>query len=204
MLEYQKLDPKIFYVRDLKVQVDGQEFDGVGVIPAKGLYRFKLRSSGKMDLLVIETCHREISIEKAGFSEGYIYRPVPGMEDKPNCAIIKFSSFEKGSKGRHAEAMLIMENPAFKLEARLRCNGKYKKFNGTSLCHSKEYLYHEIEFDELVDIYETRCSLESPNGVRKIKFAMYKRDCRFTFKGRTSGKLHILYTSGYEQILLRN
>ena len=199
----QDLDPKIFYQRDLVIKVSDDTITGMGVIPFKKNYVLKIKSPGDMSLLILETCHRSIEIEGAGKREKYEYVPAKGIEDQPNCATIKFSSFERGIKGRHAEGVLVMENPSFTLPATVKCNGESKRYGGTSVCHSKEYLYHEISFDEPVNIFETKCSLESPNGVTNIRFAMHSRDCRFIFKA-ADGRKHIMYTSGYEQILIRN
>lgn len=199
---HQELDPAVFYQRDLSIRVNGNWTKRMSVIPFEKSYKFKIVSPGKMDLLVIETCHRSIDIEDVGRREGYRYTPIEGIEDQASCSIIKFSSFEKGKHGRHAEGVLIVNNPLFNLVAKIKCNGKEDWYTGTSICHAKEGLYQIIEFTEEVSLFETKCKLGDSGYKRKFRFKMPNRDCRFIFKA-SSGKRHILYTSGYEQILMR-
>lgn len=199
----QELDPKVFYVRDLAVKVNGVWTKGMTVVPKKSFYKLKIKSPGKMDLLLLESCHRQITLEGVGRKEPYTYIPIKGIEDQPNCSQLKISSFERGKKGRHAEAVIIIENEKFALPARVKCNGKENIYNGTSSCHARQHLYQVVEFDVPVKIYETKCSMESPNNVSRIRFPIHSRDCRFIFKDKKNRK-HIMYTSGYEEVLIRD
>lgn len=199
---HQELDPKVFYQRDLSIKVNGTWTKRMSVIPYKKSYYFKVKSPGQMDLLIMETCHRSTDVEEVGRRHGFNYDPIENIETKPSCATIKFSSFEKSKKGRHAEGYLVVANPYFKLESTVKCNGKKENFKGTSVCHAKESLYQEISFKEDVREIESSCKLNSQNKNNVYRFKMPNRDCRFLFISKNNEK-HILYTSGYEEIILR-
>lgn len=199
----QELDPKVYYVRDLSMKVDKEISHGLGVIPKKDFYKIKLRSPGQMSLFVFETCHRERQFLDEGKRLTLRYTPVAGIEDQPNCMILKFSSFDR-KKGKHAEGILLVEQERFKLSAQVKCNGTTKDFGGTSVCHSKEGLSQEIVFSREVTLKETKCKLGTTHKTAtSFKFKMPNRECIFTFRDANQN-IHLMFTSGYEQILIRN
>lgn len=197
----QELDPKVYYTRDLLMRTSDGVYKGVGVIPFKNSYKFIVKSPGKMDLLVIETCHREVTIEKAGFREWFQFNRNIQEESRPDCAFIRFASFEH-KRGRHGDGLLVAAHPDYELMAILNCNGKLSKYVGTSVCQAREGLYQSISFTENVRLFQSKCKLDLPERASTFRFRMPKRSCRFAFLG-DSGKRHILYSEGYEQILIR-
>lgn len=60
-----KHEQEIFYKRDMELEINGQKFEGVGVLEDyKNLDIYaKFKDDG--DMVWVETCHRNIPIEKA-------------------------------------------------------------------------------------------------------------------------------------------
>ena len=203
----QKLDPNLFYRRDISLKINNKDYEGVAVAPVAARYIIEIRPKATMDLVLITSCHREYSGEK--LSPGwfgtnkfvYEYIPIPGLEDGPSCEL-RINVYEK-SKGRHSWALIVMEHPEHTLPARLSCNGEIIISNGTSVCQSKKGLYQSIAFDEPV-IFSPDPGCELPKLVdNRIEFPINGGECVTLFKG-SSNRYHKLVTIGYEGILVRS
>lgn len=202
----QILQTEKFYQRDLKVDVNGYGFRGVGVIPKSGSYRLKLRSKGEMDFVALSTCHRELTGEDKGDEWEVNLAPVNGIENEGLCPLM-ISTFER-KRGRHSWAYFDFEDPKNTLDAKIYCNGASYSTMGVSVCQSKNGLIQEIEFPVRVAFTDgdVRCPgpvSVDPGGVR-IRLATPPRICVYAFvEAESPHRVHRYTSLGYEDYLLR-
>lgn len=215
----QTLNPKLLYKRDLPFCVkDIGCYEGTAVLPARAAYDFEIAPKGgaDIDLLVLDTCHREVTEEvgsqtNLGFFEKifgkkkqgwkFSYIPIAGLEDDGDCSL-RIATYEK-SKGRHAWAIVRFEHPKYELEATLVCNGLVTHEKGVSLCQSKAGLAQQIRFSEPVMIEpDLGCAMPVKGTKPGYEWKINLNECGYTVKGQ-SGKLHDILAIGYEGLLLR-
>lgn len=210
----QKLDPAIYYRKDMCFESGDTEFCGVGVLPYQEKYEIKVKSYGKLNFFSINTCHREDTTENP---DDGIFRIngntkikfVPLIEKEGDCPMY-VSAYNKNAK--HAWGFIAFEHPNYKLKATVLCNGKIKNYNGVSTCSSREGLKQKIVFGSKVDISKgiagpsqrnKPCSLITSKDGKSFEFKMPNRECRYAFIDRETKQLHTLYTIGYEDIIIR-
>jgi len=61
----QELNPDVIYKKDMILNIDGHEGEGVLVVPQKEVNEFHVEARGNLDLLTFTTCHREETAESA-------------------------------------------------------------------------------------------------------------------------------------------
>jgi hypothetical protein len=205
------LEPGMFYKRDIGIEVNGQSYEGVTVIPYAKTYNITLVPKGELNLMLIRSCHREYSVEKetsGWFNFGkkpkfvYSYTPVPGIEDTRTCQL-RIDAYESG-KSRHSWAFLDFTSPEYKLQASLTCNGTIVNMNGVGTCQAKEQTVQRIRFNE-----EVRFAPPKPSNCNqpKVVDGAYEiestvGECLYQFQNRENelGRLTIV---GYQGVLVR-
>lgn len=199
----QRLDPQIYYKKDMKVRVNGYVGNGVLVVPKSSEYDIKAWFKGEGDLVTMSTCHREVEWEDLGSREEFKFKPVKGMEDNGKC-LMELAAYEH-KRGRHSWAIIDFENTLFQLPALVKCNGSTYNSRGVTICQSKEGLYQQISFPEPVTFSKlSKCEpLPISNDGKVSKFKMPNRECTFIFKGKETGRLHKIMLVGYEEIIIR-
>lgn len=197
-----KLEPAVYYERDLRMEVNDQEFRGFGVIDHAIHYKMKLKASGDHDQLFIGTCNRNHEVEDEGGKYKYTYTPLQDIETRAECSI-HITSLDL--KGKHGWGFLAVEDPErYKLNAYVKCNGEEGMNGGVSMCQSKESLIQEIVFSEPVVVAPSeKCPMPSQPGSKKFRYKMPNRECAYLFRDPDSGHEHLHYTIGYEQTLMR-
>lgn len=215
----QKLDPDKFYKRDLPFCVkDIGCYEGTAVLPKKDYYEFEVAPKGDaaVDMLVLNTCHREFTVEGSERSildyflkvfgkkrEGYKlhYTLIPGIEDDGDCTI-RINTFEK-DKGRHAWAVFRLQHPKYTLPATVYCNGETRKEVGVSICQSKAGLTQQIKFEEPVMIETDKgCELPKRKETGLYEWKISHGECGYTIRTE-SGQYHDMLTIGFEGLLVR-
>jgi len=202
----QDLDPEIFYKRDIKIEINGQEYEGVTVVPQAPVYNLLLTPKGDLDLVLVTSCHREYSGEALGgglFSKNefpYEYIPVSGLEDVPSCSL-RVNVYEK-DKGRHSWALIAFEHGDLTLRAVLKCNGAVKTYSGVSVCQSKEGLIQRIEFDEIVRAWSPPGCVSVGKRGKVFEFPISLGECQYSFETQDK-KRHTMTTIGYQGVLVR-
>lgn len=202
----EKLDPKVFYKRDIGIIYNKQTFSGVASLPYANNYNLKFTSTGKMDLITIASCHGEKVDEKAGksgfFIEGetYEYFHNPIKEDK--VCDLDVGVYE-AILGRHGWAHIVFGSPRYILAASLYCNGAAVGSSGVSICQSKSGLYQQIKFSEPVKVgFTSPCpKLESKDDML-FEFPISSKECDYYF-GTKDGRYHRMVTVGYDSVPLR-
>lgn len=205
------------YRRDMAINVDGVIYDGVGVLPARDVYKIHVQAQGNLDLFTFETCHREEVTEKAWNVEGterwlFFKRKIEKKREvklefratpleKDYCPIILGGYEEKG--GRHSWAFLDVQTKEAKLAAELSCNGEFRPSYGVSVCQAKAGLVQSIKFLVPVKVNPSaECDLGKSEG-DFFEFAISRGQCVYAFKS-ADGQIHRLTTIGYDQVKVRN
>lgn len=207
----QKLDPNIVYRRDIKLNINGQDFDGIAVPKKSDSYKIKLKAYGKIDVLTIRSCHREEVFNKpsGGFFSSskkfeYKYIPVNGIEDKGGCKL-DIGAFEE-KKGRHGFATIDFETGVENLPAIVKCDGKnYNTDPGSvSICQAREGSLQKIEFDHIVKSSpDPGCDILETQDFMNFSYIVPKdQECTIYF-GDKYGNFHRHTVLGYSGILIR-
>jgi hypothetical protein len=207
----QSVNPDVFYKRDMLIEINDLKAQGTLVVPKSKDYWFEIEARGKLDLFTLQSCHREITREKAG--EGGIfgnakkvqlgYTQVPGLEDQGGCQV-QLGGYER-EKGRNSWALIDFETDDAKLPARLKCNGSTIQSSGVSICQSRAGLIQEIYFavDTIANPPEG-CEIPRPADLKTYRFTMPKGQCVLNFMEKGGDhREHRLTTLGYEGILIR-
>ena len=218
----QELEPEVFYKRDIGIEVNGKEYEGVVVVPWADKYEFLLKPKGKLDLVLIKSCHIDHSGEKT--SSGFLgigggqfkktWVPDPKIESLKEGCVLRIDVYES-KKGRHSWAFIAREHPEISKKYTLRCNGRVTLANGVGVCQGRAGTEQMLEFDEpvqwapgdSVDGYEKTDYVpeECPMPIGRngqYRFYPVLGECVY-HAITTSGELARLYVIGYEGVLIR-
>lgn len=214
------MDSNIKYQRDLSFDVeywdakkkrwsDEKKFVGVGVLKMAPRYRVTLFAVGKVDMMVLSSCHRELKTPNPKKGGGWFSRRSHQFEfsaddliEKGKPCMINGGVYEK-KKGRHGWLMAAIEDPKATLKAKTRCNGEVKMNSGTSFCQAKETLIQRIEFDR--PVYTTfygDCRLKEPKDKMNWEYLMPRGKCILHFVDMDFNE-HVHYMFGYDTIPIR-
>ncbi|MCP3873379.1 MAG: hypothetical protein GY699_09535 [Desulfobacteraceae bacterium] len=213
----QKLDPLIFYKRDIRIEYKGDKYYGIAVLPYAEEYKIKLKAHGDMDYFSVNTFHREEDSSNPGgmfFQSRTTLKYKPTLE-KEGDAPLYISVYNK--KKKHGWAFIAFEHPMYTIESLFHCNGKVKIFKGVSACGTREGLKQKITFKEDVMISnpspgphgrKTPCpDLKSNKGDKVgevFEFDMPNRICKYTFVSMASEEMHSMYLLGHEDSIVRD
>lgn len=206
----QKLEPELFYKRDVGIEVNGEYFEGVTTVPYSKIYDITLVPPGDIDLMLIRTCHREYAVEKASRGWGifgkkkkftYQYIPVAGIEDVRICPL-RIEVYES-EKGRHSWALVEMENPKYKIRYHMDCNGVQSVVNGTGVCQAREHSVQRVTFNEPVRFAPPSAACQAPKKVNgSYEIAVVAGECPYVFDTE-SGAMGRLTVVGWQGVLIR-
>ncbi len=211
-LTNQKLDPEVFYKRDIRLKVNGVEFRGVAVPAPASEYKIEIETVGDINMLTLTSCHREEIFEeptkgwfKSNTKFAYTYRPIPGIEDGQGC-VLDVGAYERG-RGRHSWATIDFVTPADQVVAELTCDGHVFRAKGVSICQGKQGLTQKIRFPERVkvsDRVDERCAvMRTTDDGKAWEYEMPRGECAIYF-GTRDGRLHRLTTLGFESVFVRD
>lgn len=206
----QQLNPKVLYEHDIRVEVNGKPYTGVGVLPRAKKYEIKANPWGKADLVTINNCHGDKSLHGQGSEFSYLYQPSHPLELSGSC-LLEFGAYDK--KGQHGWAMFDFEDPEATLPASVSCNfDPVYTSKGVTICQSRVGTIQDIVFDVPVD-QESDPGCMLSYGVptepalpadRHFRFFMPSGKCVHTFMEKVAPyREHRLTTLGYESILVR-
>ena len=199
----QVVNPNIFYRRDIQLEVNSESGNGVLVAIPAPKYVIKGFSYGKLDLVTLTTCHREVVLEDQGDRFEYSFTPMPGIEDVGACGM-QLGGYDK-KNGRHSWGKIEFKGPDATLEAKLTCNGVRSIVSGTSICQGLHGTEQWIEFSRPVQSapdFGIGCGMPKSKDDKKFVFQLNKHECIFAFVDADK-KVHRLTTIGYEAILLK-
>lgn len=208
------LSPETFYKRDMIIEYDDVEYEGVAVLPMKAKYSFHLYAQGDLDLFTFTTCHREETAEDASnvTKRGLFWRKIekkreikleytPNDIEKTGGCPVYLGGFEK-EKGRHSWGLIDFATPEATLPALIKCNGKSVQSQGVSICQARNGLLQSITFALPVRVLpRSGCELGKQDGTH-FEFAIQKGQCVYAFV-TMEGRIHRLTTLGYEAVPIR-
>lgn len=188
---------------------------GVGVLPKDDSYNLEISHKGKLNYLIANTCHREVSAEnpdKGIFKKNgkmyFDYKPT--LEKNKTCPLY-LAVYNQ--KRKHGWGTYAFESDAYKLPASVSCNGDEIDFGGTSICHARYNTIQKITFPEVVRPVrpvngpaerKADCPVIAPKDGKVFEYKIPARECYYGFIGIKSGREHRLYTSGWEDIVVRD
>lgn len=193
---------------------------GTAVLPYQQIYEFKIESRGDLDVFQMTTCHTEETKERAwnvqqtlryglfGWGRKTIDKKrevefmfKPSTIEADGLCHMELQAFENG--GNSSFALVDFENPRFKLQAYMQCNGiAYKSNAGTTLCQARYDTIQAISFDEVVDVDKNnKCGIVA--GKKVIEYKMPLGRCLVIFKSRLTKNMHKLTIFGYNKTLVR-
>lgn len=207
------------YQRDLRFEVETwdkktkkwvnkERYEGVGVIPFSEKYKVTLYAIGKVDMMTLTSCHREIKVaspKKSWYDKGHTFEfsPAKNIEtDKP--CLINLGLYEK-SKGRNGWALIAIESSKTKLSAVTKCNGVTKVWKGASFCQAKKGLIQVIFFKKPTEttMYSNCKIQQSPDG-KTWEYSIPKGKCILYFFDVNDERIeHVHYMYGYDTIPIR-
>lgn len=205
--------------RKYKYTKETISFCGTGVLPNLPTYKLTVNSHAKINFFTMKSCHEEVTSEnpnKGIFKkkDTYFLEYTPTIERGKACPLF-FGAYSKRRK--FGSGLIVFEDSEYQLPATIYCNGYTIESNGISLCHAREGLIQKIVFQEPVLLGEAvngplerlkwmgKCPpLELSKDGKSVKlYKMPPGECIYNFGGVNSKKLHKLYTSGYNGIILK-
>lgn len=207
----QILEKDVFYKRDVGIEINGRQYEGVTTVPYASSYNFVLAPRGAIDLMLIKTCNRTYSAEKINsgwFGKNkfsYLYTP-NSVEDSRVCPI-RLDVYESSKEGRHSWALIDFENPKYTVSANLVCDGVVRKMNGVGTCQAKAQTIQKISFSEPMRIAPPQPSSCAKPVQRDANGLDYEIDvsvgeCLYHFDTQ-DGRLGRLIVVGYQGVLIR-
>lgn len=217
----QKLEPEVFYNRDLKMKLTGYVGDGknsrviwsdhdwqegVAVAPMAEHYKFEVKAAGKHDVLRFKSCNRSDKVESKGKNYDYYYSPLDGLENSSDC-IIEVESYHK--KLKHGYGLIVLNDENYTLGSTTLCSGKVSVNHGVSLCQSQAGLVQRVVLPrEAVVISGEKngqfCKKPVRINERTFEYIMPRRLCVYTFTDVETLEDHLHYMVGYESDIIRD
>lgn len=205
----QTMDPKLFYKRDVGIEINAKTYEGVVVVPRAPQYEMVLTPKGDIDLLLLRSCHREFSGEKLSpgwFGKNkfkYVYQPTPGLEDVGTCPV-RVDMYES-KPGRNSWAFLDFEHPDYQLQAFLNCNANSMPVNGVAVCQAKYNTIQRIRFYEPVQFAPPKpdtCNMPHKAADGAYEWEVSLGECLYHVRNAQGVKARMTVI-GYEGVLVR-
>lgn len=217
----QAFDLKTYLRHDMQISVNGQWAQGVMVAQQASAYRIEIKSAGRLDMLKIISCHRELAIPNANpgglFNSGrdysFLYEPMEGIERDRPCPL-RIEGYERNG-GEHSFALIDFEETRHTMPARLDCNGQRSLTLGVSLCQSRKGLKQVLFFTnpmrhKVVGMpfghaqMGLHCTVEVSEDKRTFTFYQPAKECYFAFYEESAPhRTHRHTAIGYEDIFVR-
>lgn len=200
---------------DMYGTINGEAFNGVGVIPAATSYDMVISSRSDINMLTVQTCHRNFLADdvitqgwiKKNKTYEYKWTPAPGIEDDGSC-IIRIGSYNKSVGGTNAWAVIDIQTPDMTLPAMNECDGVQTQTQGVSMCQTLKGLIERLTFAVPVKIdtaaIPAGCAgTLSANGM-VWEYQMGQGECVVIFD--TIEAPHVMHrhtTEGYNNVIYR-
>lgn len=218
--------PIYVYRADLRFQVDGVVFDGVGATLVEGPKDIEVWSEINLDRVEVETCSRQdvcqikagalacdkrdsdnpqgkFEIDTGWFGDAgkhMIYHYVPSPKEVSESCPLHIKVYDK--KVLASWAFLAFRNGE-DLPATFSCNGVGWKFSGHSVCQTKQGLIEQIQFAMSPDDYDVdkECTMtKMPDGrTFEIRPALGLCTGKFYYQGHWHG----MDVIGYDEVIVR-
>jgi hypothetical protein len=211
ILQVQKAEElaKKTYRKSLKFEVEEKIYEGIAVLSYKNCHNITFRPEDKMTFFIFQTPHRDEPMEKpktGWFSNKVEYKFCPqlGIEDQGYSPLEVAALNEKQKFDSFAFIVFRDIRPEISLTANLKCNGKFKTYDGTSVCQTAEGLMQQIYFNQQVITSEPNAGCFKPESKDGIfwNIKVSEGECPYYFTAREKHKngkrlSHLLTTIGY-------
>ncbi len=200
----QQLTTSTNYMMDVPFSVNGKAFVGVGVAPKAESYKIEIKYPyGKISVLTLETCHRNLPIQNDGTKASFLFIPSQ-FELDDNCAL---DIGVYNSKSQDAWGRLQFERDDATLSAFVECNGQQISAKGVSLCESKVGTVQRISFSKPVKVkMAPNCKIDALPPIANtwdFEYMVQKGYCYYTFSD-DDGNYHEHTIRGWETFIIRN
>lgn len=208
------------YLHDLKVEVNGEKFVGIGVANLSTRYGIEISPDDQIDWVLWGTVHQEHPDRKPNtgwFNKKYDfqYYPKKGFEDSTASPLHIWILNKSNRKAGFALVDFVDARPEIQLPAVLSCNGEV--FNckknekqckaGVSICQSAQGLVQQIDFETEVIHTEVDgpCKVMPIEKGKSFRFEVAGGECAYYFTSNiktADGKRlsHRLTTIGYTEV----
>lgn len=221
--------PLWVYKPDLRIQVGGVAFTGMGVTVLADQTAVTIWSAVSIDRVEISTCSRhdvcqikggELACDQRTSSNPngrflvdtswfgtpektmqYFFTP-DRKERDDSCANLMIAIYDKNTLAAWGY-LDFRSNPALNFPASFTCNATDWHFAGVSVCSAKAGTIQEINFAQPVDDYRTEdsCNLKKVSD-KQFEFQPSVGWCRSSFI--QNKKFHDVIINGYDEVLLRD
>ncbi len=189
-------DPDRVYKMDLELTVNGISGNGMMVVPNATVYEIEARAPGSVEILTMQTCHREIVMNRSG--ERVRLRLEPTEIERSGYCPVTISAFSP--KFRYAGGFIDPQASDASLTASLICNGAASASAGVSVCQSRTGLAQKIVFESEVQVGPSKCGAPKDLGDKKsFELRLSTGMCVYAFKEINGSRIHRLTTNGYEE-----
>jgi len=209
----QKQDLQDNFLKDMILIVNGQTYDGVGVLPYAPTYKIHAISHGDLDLFSFSNCHREEIAENAWNVESekrkFLFKKKiehrrevkfdysPTEIEKEYCPLY-FAGYDK--TGKHSWGFLDIETPEAKLPANLHCSGRVIKTFGVSVCQGRAGSVQKIVFNSPMTFNAPCLTGDVVNN--SLEFTIPDQECVVAFKSE-AGHIHRMTLIPYQNVKIR-
>lgn len=217
------------YKPDLRIQVDGSVFTGMGVTALSDSSVVTVWSAVDIDRVEISTCSRhdvcqvkggELACDQrtssnpngrflvdtgwfgnAGKTMQYYFSP-DRKERDDSCANLMIAIYDKNTLASWGY-LDFRTSPDLNFPAQFTCNATDWHFAGVSVCSAKAGTIQEINFTAPVDNYRTEASCNMKKiSPTEFEFQPAVGWCRASFM--QNKKFHDVIMNGYDEVLLRD
>ncbi len=210
------LDPKIYYMNDMDLTVNGKKCFGVCLPDEAQKYDIEIVSRQDMDQLVVSTCMRTwpVPTNDAGWKKkkrNFIWSYVPQeMEKAQGCSMSIWGADQ--DRGKHSFARIFFHNKKNTMKAGVSCNGDsdYTAV-GSAACQAMQGQKMKIWFWQKVEMEASKvakpgepvmgCQVKPTVDGYSWIINLPVRECVFKFYG--ASEQFLLYTIGAEDAPIR-
>lgn len=215
------MDAKVNYERDMIVTVNGVTREGTITMPLLPQNEIHIIARGDLDTFLMKSCGGIYKKQKSW----NVTKEVPSglfgwgsrKIDVKNEAkfIIAANDFHEtgicplylvgisNGDGKHSEAYINWQTPAYQLTGYLVCNMEKRSFQGVEACSIASGSYTKLVFDEEVVVSpKIGCETNVIKG-KVFEWRAHSGTCNYEFKSVSSGKSGMYSVYGWDEIILR-
>lgn len=206
----QTLDARKTFQQDMLVEVNGVKNEGAFVAPESSRYALKIETRGRIDLMVVKSCNREIKIDRPvkgglfGRGRAMEFEFTPNERERSTRCALELSALNEDS--RNSFAFIAFESARYALPAQVECNGESRAFSGTSVCQSRAGLKQMLKFNGAVHMASLKpeCEIDKPVDSGELVFKLRAGFCEYVFQEKAKPyRRHRLYAIGYEDFIVK-
>lgn len=195
--DYPKVDLSKNYRLESGLEVNGMKGSGFLIVPDTPVLNLKIRTDDDINLLVLNSCHREVSINRKDNHFELLWQ-VQELERHHYCPV---QVYGVSTKGNFVLGAMHLQSTDFTLPFTLLCNGERVTALGTGFCQSREGLIQGVSFDRPVKAATSECLKPQTSDQKTYQYDIPAGFCVQLFRDEASGKTARLISYGYQLFL---